>query len=332
MDDERPEGIYAQRNNEHLKSFEEVRLGNPGQRRKEVFQLRTGSDSWLKYRSHTIGHREQHLIRKASGMLYIFKTKGKTLSFRRCPFDVQHEIDKVQPIDDPAVDVQFDAEIAEGLHFEVFSTPGEFICSLMVPLLNSRIVQLFFTARGIKKDTRGGLLTTEMSLIHPFLDQKKALQQGEVSGLLAVEPLGYTGASKEQSVYASGYLKMAATHGDSHICIYEVPLNNSPENTAIQVKGGAIACGTKLPGGVWNSFKEVILNNRSSMDSKSSTDEIIEDLKYIGNNLICLVVLTQQFITEIRVVNMLSQNVICRKELTSPPYEYFYQVGLLYKR
>lgn len=326
MDDERPEGIYVQRNTDHLRSFEEVSLGNPGQRQKRLFQLRTGADSLLKYSSRTIGHREQHLIRKANGMLYIFKSVDKILSYRRTEFDIKENSSSKKTSSDCTVEIQFDAEITEGLLFEAFSTPGEYICSLLVPLLNNRLIQLFFTADGLKLDSKGNPHFSEISVLHPFLDDSKAMQRKEIPGLLAVEPLGYIEAAKDHRMYASAFVKLAATHGDNHVCIYEVPLSNSPDNRCMQVKGGAIYCGNKPDKGVWQSFKQKMLQSGSAMVNEKSTDEIIEDLKFIGNNLICLVVMTKQMISEVRIVNLLTQRVLCSKQMTTPSYEYFYQV------
>lgn len=332
MDEDRPTLQITPPVKENNTSFEEMSVGNPGQRESKRYMLETEGDSNLKYLSATIGRREQHLVKQVDGVLYIFKADNNTLTFRRTEFELQQSQTKKNLLNDPAVILEFDSEIAEGLIFETFCNEGEYTCSLLVPLLNNFITQLYFTKNGLKLDSRNCPLTSCVKLHNQFLMQSARVEPKCCPGLLVIEPLGYVASSDPDSRYYKNSVKLAASHGDGKVYIYTVPLVDIPSNKIVTVEGKVIYRDGSKDKNLWSSLKDSILGSMTKEASQEQAEDIIEDLKYLGNDLMCLKLVNSARNHEARIVNLRTQNTLCSRLLEELPFDQYYQVNSSHQR
>jgi hypothetical protein len=303
---------------DHYKSFEEVHVGNPGREEPSKFRVRTAPSRGHFNPMVDQACRAQHLVKKAGGKLHVFKAEGTTLQVRRTEFDLQPVQARKNLMNDPPILVEFDSTIAQGLWLEMYKDEGEYTCSLFVPLINNYIVQLYFTQDGLKMNSEVEPYVNITELLPPTSLSKGYDNYSEEPGLVRVEKLFHTkppSAIEDQCHYMQ---KVAVSHGNDLIYIYDIPVCPNPTGIKNSLSGGVLSTSSNKKANLWSGIKDSIYNSFGKSNKKiEEPSEIIEDLKYLGSYLLCGLFSKEGDELEARVLNLITGELLAKLSLPS---------------
>lgn len=304
---------------DHLRSFEEIGIGNPGKETALRVQARSLRASNPSLQSATKATRPQQLVRKAGGKLYIVKAEGREIQVRQTEFELQASRPRTNLMNDPPTIIEFDSTIAQGIWLQDYRDEGDYICSLFVPLVNKTIFQLFFTQDGLKLTRNKEPL---VSIVHLEVPERPSAQgQGYTAHqkLVSLERMFYKNVSRELENEYSFEQTVLVNHGDDQVYIYGVPVCSTPTGSELTVSGTAIPLGSKTKTHGWTGLTSSLVSNfMGQRPQDSAVLEVLEDLKYLHHDLACVIVSLDDQEYEARLFNLVTGEILARLELTPP--------------
>lgn len=316
----------SQNRGAHLRSFEEIGIGNPGKEKTVSFRIKSPHGS-NHYNSLTkMASRPQHLVKQAGGKLYVVKAEGQRLEVRRTEFELQSALPRANLMNDPLILVEFDCLIAQGIWMAAYKNEGEYTCSFFVPLTNNTLIQLYFTLDGLKTDSTQQPLISTVNLIVPSSGSRGGQAPGNDPVLLRVERMYYTSSDSNFNGEFSYFQKVATCHGDDQVYVYNIPVAPAPTSGVLGVRGGAVTSDSRSKGGLWGGIKDSILG--SFMKPKVAVQtytETIEEIKFLGCYLICAIYAMDGIEYQARVFNLYTGEVLASLDLKIP------ETGTAYK-
>lgn len=311
---------------DHLRSFEEIGIGNPGRGKPFHTTVRARGGSNRSQLSETKTTRAQHIVKQAGGKLYIVKGHANTIEVRRTEFELQDLEKRKNLMNEEPIIIEFESIIAQGMCLQNYMENGDYTCSLFVPLVNNTIYQLFFTHDGLKSNQNSDPLVSVIQLQVPETPSSRNLGYISDKKLFRIETLFQRNIGSEMDPEYTYKQTIATSHGDDYIYIYNIPVSSIPTNNRITVNGSAIPLGTKQKPTLWSGIKDSLIGGIMSWKSPEETEiEVIEDLKYLNHNLMCIIVSQEDRDYEARLLNIYSGEILARLNLKEP------QIGTSYK-